>query len=114
MKIAMLSVLVILTGCTSGWEKQGATAADFARDKSQCNMEAAQSFPVVITTTSAGVGYQTPTRASCQANGSNTNCASTPGVYSPTAQQSNDVNLDKRLGASNSCLQARGYALGMK
>ena len=112
MKIAMLSMLVILTGCASGWEKPGASAADLARDKYECNMQAAQAFPVVIMTTSAGVGYPATARKNCETAGANTRC-SLPGVTLPTAQQSNDTNLDNRLGASNSCLQARGYASRM-
>lgn len=109
MRLAVLAIALLLSGCASGWSKVGATENEFAQDRYQCQMEVAAAYPVVMTQTSYGGGNQTPSRTNCQTYGTTTNCTTTPGVYTPPVQQTSDANVYARIGGMNSCLQSRGY-----
>lgn len=100
---------VLLTGCATNWDKPGASSAEFARDNYECQREAAQTYPVTMMQNTYGTGYQAPARTNCQTYAGQTNCATTPGAYTPPAQSSQDVNAIARAMAVPSCLRGRGY-----
>ena len=100
-----IAVFVSLAGCAMGWTRPNTTEAQFYQDRFQCEGQAAQMYPVIMT--SVGPGFQTPGRTNCTTYGNQTNCTTMPGSYTP-AQQS-DANATSRASAVSSCLRSKGY-----
>jgi hypothetical protein len=110
-KFLLISVSVsLLTACAGmGWNKPGATEAMFYSDKIDCERQASSTYPVVMG--SSGVGYQAPTQTNCSRIGSNVNCTTYPGAFTPPPQQ--DMNATARIIHTSSCLKAKGYTWSM-
>jgi hypothetical protein len=103
MKLAIL-LGVVLTGCSIGWSKPGATRSDFARDGYTCQGESAQMYPVMIQSSNTYVGSG---NTHCSTTLGNTNCT-TDAVVSPIGG-GQDMNLTSRNIAFGSCMRSRGW-----
>lgn len=97
--------LLALGGCTMGWTRPNTTEAEFHQDRFQCEQQAASMYPVAMAP--SGSGYQAPARTNCNTYGNQTNCTTTPGIYTPPRQT--DTNARNRMTAFSSCLQSKGY-----
>lgn len=105
--LCVLFVSSLLCGCAgTGWNKAGATKADFQRDLYSCESQAASSYPVLMRP--VGTGYQAPTITNCDTFRSSTTCTSQPGAYTPPPIQ--DVNKSNRSQHVSNCLSSMGYS----
>jgi hypothetical protein len=107
MKLAlwMLVAPSLLSGCAGGWTRPNTTETQFHQDRFACEQQAAGMYPVAMAP--SGIGYQMPATTTCSTYGNQTNCTTTPGMYTPPPQS--DVNGVARAASIRSCLQARGY-----
>lgn len=92
----VLSVLV--TSCAT-WVKPGASSSDFAADRSTCQAESYQRFPVRMPASDT-------TDTKCTYNGYTANCRS---EAAPTSGI--DQNLYPRIEAHKSCMYRHGWRL---
>ena len=73
-----------LGGCAMGWNRPNTTEAEFYSDRLQCEQQANSMYPVVLAST--GSGYQAPATTNCTTYGSQTNCTTMPGRFTPAPQ----------------------------
>jgi hypothetical protein len=102
--LPILAVAAVISGC-GGWTHRTASEADFYRDRYACETGSASAYPV--TSQAMGTGYQAPARTNCTSWGTQTNCTTTPGAYTPPPAM--DVNVMARASAFNSCMRGKGY-----
>jgi len=88
-----------------GWTKPNTTAAEFYRDRLQCEQQSLSMYPVAMT--NLGNGYQAPAMTNCTAYGNQVSCMTTPGSYTPPQQI--DINMFKRSSAFSACMRSMGY-----
>jgi hypothetical protein len=123
-KAALLTSALLLGGCaTYQWNKDGATQADFNRDRYECTNEAARTYPTALVAEQATQGYTTAAQTNCSTNGSaygnssyvsgssNTSCTTNGGQYVPPTYVNVDVNSNNRSQAARQCMFAHGYEL---
>lgn len=111
-----------LAGCeTSRWAKQGATEADFFRDRYACEQQAASMYPPAPRQQMTSPGFQAPAQpvaTECVNVGGVIRCRSGPqggvsaSIYNqaPT-YQTVDANQAQRAHAVRSCLLSNGYRI---
>jgi len=104
--LIILIALCLLAGCATKWSRPNTTEQEFYQDRFQCEQDAASMYPVAMSQTSYGNGYQAPTQTNCQTYGNNTNCSTTPGVFIPPVKTVQDANGLNRAMAIRSCLQS--------
>ena len=112
MKTALVLFIsaMALSGCASGWQKDGSTEAEFYRDRGGCQMQANQAFPPLMV--SSG-GYQGPSQTMCRPAGyGQVSCTTTPGMSVPPVQS--DQNALPRVSAFQDCMRGRGWVWGSK
>jgi len=111
--ITSLLFIIVLGGCTQYWGKPGGTASEFEADKAECNALAYGQFPPnVITNTTYTGGYQAPSQTNCTVIGNTMNCTSQPSplnVPSIPVTTSQDINVQARNAAWESCMYGKGY-----
>jgi hypothetical protein len=78
------------------------------RDKTDCEIEAAQRVPQNIVVRSSPT-YTTPTQTSCNQIGTQTFCNTTGGQIYGGQTTSSDANAGLRMRAYGQCMAQRGY-----
>ncbi|MEL6808416.1 MAG: hypothetical protein AAFO97_11600 [Pseudomonadota bacterium] len=96
-----------LSGClpVSTYYAEGVTAAQFARDDTNCDVQALREAPVANQTRQSAPRYIP--RRTCDAAG---NCYSHGGYWVPGEIYTVDVNADLRARVKGLCMSDRGYA----
>ncbi len=111
-KTTTLLAVVLLGGCAQyQWQKSGVSQQDFERDNYQCQIEAAQAYPVAMVTTQTSAGYLTPSTTNCYGSAGSASCITTPGRFVPPTFMTTDVNAGNRDQTAGSCMRARGWEL---
>ena len=111
---AILFFTVSIAGCAVGWTRPNTTESQFYSDRYQCEQDSARMYPVAMTQSSIGTGYQAPSQTNCSSYGANTSCTTMPGRYTPPAQVVEDANVVNRNSAFRSCLNSKGYTFKME
>lgn len=107
--VAALPVL-LLAACQTYWERPGSTAADFERDKAQCLAQAYQQYPESRTAYQSGPGYQEPDQTTCYDMGSQIQCRTQRGQYTPPpVMYTPDSNIYVRQIAVENCFYEHGW-----
>jgi hypothetical protein len=103
--VVVLGACAMQASCGT-WVNHSNPNANYQADYYDCEMQAARAFPVQMqTTTSPSV-----TNTNCTGYGNSATCTSTtsPGQ---TYNSGGDVNLGNRIGATFSCMGAKGWSL---
>ena len=108
MKYLPIVAALALAGC-GGWDKPGASLAEFDQDSHQCNVTSYQAAPVNMQTKAYSQGYRAPAQTNCTTWGNQTNCSTQPGTYTPPVQSTVDANAAAREGIFDSCMQSKGW-----
>lgn len=113
MKSALLPLLIALVGCAqTQWHhpNSSTTQTDYQRDNYQCEMQAAQAYPVnMVAQGGQTTTYGTP-QTRCTAYGNQMNCSTTQPATSTQPVYYIDMNMNYRRNAIQSCMNARGYS----
>jgi hypothetical protein len=112
--IGILLCAASIAGCAVGWTRPNTTESEFYGDRYQCEQDSARMYPVMMTQSSVGTGYQSPSQTNCNSYGNNVSCTTMPGTYVPPTQVVNDANLMNRNSAFSSCLNSKGYTFKME
>lgn len=107
--LAVVAVVMALSGCGMGWARPDTTRAEFARDMFSCKQQALQMYPVEMVQTTVGSGYQTPAQTTCNTYGGQTDCTTYGGNYVPPATTTQDENQTSRNIATEQCMKSLGY-----
>lgn len=102
---AFVGLIVLLASCGGmGWSNPSKTASEFYGEKYECEQNAARMYPP------QNVNAQPTYNINCQnLGGGSASCTTT------TAQVSQyDINVNNRLIAFSSCMQARGWKWNWK
>lgn len=95
----------------------------FAQDRSQCEMDAARAYPVLMQQRMTNPGYQQPAptevfpqQTNCSVVGGEFVCRKsgivfpqTPTFNQPPSYISEDINEGRRVSAFSNCMEAKGY-----
>lgn len=118
MKLSKLVIIALfaslVTGCAQyEWRKDGATAEAFHQDDYACQIEANNSFPVVMVSTLVRAAHFTPPRRRCEKvkthNQVEHHCFTVPGHFVPAEYGMVDANASNRSKMKKQCLYARGW-----
>lgn len=108
-KAIVISSVGLLSGCAMVWTRPNTTEAEFYQDRYQCEQQAAQMYPAIMTQRAVGASFQAPSRTDCSAYGNNISCQTAPGMSVQPNVVTEDANSLSRLMASDDCLKAKGY-----
>lgn len=100
---------LLLSGCSGmGWSKQGATEAQFYSDRNDCERQAAQTYPVVMTKSPYEPMSDGSTKTTCRETFNNQiECTTNQNQsYFPKV----DANESARNDYVTSCLKGKGYS----
>ena len=102
------AICLFLSGCSGmGWSKPGATEAQFYRDRSDCERQAAQTYPVVMTKNPYDPISDGSTKTTCRRVSNNqVDCTTNQGFELPKV----DANQNSRNSYVESCLRGKGYS----
>ena len=107
--VSVSAACLFLSGCSGiGWTKQGATKAQFYSDRNDCERQAAQTYPVVMTKSPYDTISDGSTKTTCRETFNNQiDCTTTQNQsYFPKV----DANQNSRNSYAESCLKGKGYS----
>src|SRR4051812_43587358 len=105
----VVSVSLLVAGCTQYWAKPGGTKEEFEATKAACNSQSYAQFPPIMQQIMVSPGYTTPAQTTCTSRGQSVDCYSTGGNYVPPSYVLVDQNDSARDSAFRSCLYAAGW-----
>jgi hypothetical protein len=107
--VSISVVCLFLSGCSGiGWTKEGVTKSQFYSDRNDCERQAAQTYPVVMTKSPYEPISDGSTKTTCRETLSNQiDCTTNQNQsYFPKV----DANEDRRNNYFKSCLKGKGYS----